>query len=104
MAQKFILTDGGILSLGEVLMHKNLLAACEECYGGGYYEIDTFNMQLLLSGASYDYGSPMWYTLDDDSGVLKVSSLYKGLTIIYRYEDPAQKDLILSLHFKIKYI
>lgn len=81
--QKFIVTKDGKLRLGTVKRHCELLRASEACIGGGYYELDYISHRLLLSGASSDYGEPMWENIES----LKVSAFYRGLDIIYTSWD-----------------
>lgn len=94
---KFIITADGFLRLGMVNMHKDLLLPGDECIGGGYYQFDYVSNRLILDRKSYDYGKPKWHLLD----VLKVPSVYRGLQIVYIYDDG--EELNLSQHLKIEY-
>lgn len=97
---KFILTHQGRLRLGEVRMHKDLLRPGEQCYGGGFYEIDYPSNRLLLHGASYDYGRPRWYYPDK----ILVPASFRGMTIIYQGEYAGEEDINLSAELTIEYI
>ena len=80
---KFIITLDGVLRLGMVNLHKDLLQPGDQCIGGGYYRFDYIANRLLLDRASYDFGTPKWHLLD----TLKVPSVYRGLGIVYSYDD-----------------
>jgi hypothetical protein len=85
MEPKFIITDEGILRLGYVHMHKDLLQPGDRCIGGGFWSVDYVSNRLVLSGKSYDYGKPKWHYLDK----LSVPEEYKGLTIVYEGDSLA---------------
>ncbi len=89
----------GYLRLGMVNQHKNLLMPGEQCIGGGYYLFDWTSNRLLLDRASYDFGRPRWHLLD----TLKVPVAYRGLTIIYSYDDHFHDDLIVTDELQIEY-
>ena len=81
---KFILTKNGILRLGEVQRHCELLKAGETCIGGGFYELDYLQHRLLLSGASSQYGEPRW----GETEQIRLSAYYQGLEVLYTsWED-----------------
>ena len=94
---KFIITANGFLRLGMVNMHKDLLLPGDECIGGGYYQFDYVSNRLILDRKSYDYGKPKWHWLD----VLKVPSVYRGLQIVYVFDDG--EELNLSNKLKVEY-
>ena len=94
---KFIITTSGLLRLGMVTLHRDLLMPHEACLGGGFYEFDYTSNMLILSGKSFDYGPPRWGKLD----VLVVPEAYQGIPIVYR--DSWGDDLVLTNHFSIKY-
>ena len=71
---KFIITLDGVLRLGMVNLHKDLLQPGDQCIGGGYYRFDYIANRLLLDRASYDYGTPKWHLLD----TLKVTFCISG--------------------------
>lgn len=96
---KFIITMDGYLRLGMVNQHKDLLKPGEQCIGGGYYQFDWTSNRLLLDRASYDYGRPRWHLLD----TLKVPASYRGLTIIYTYDDGFHEDFNASEQIQITY-
>ena len=59
MAQKFIITQNGVLRFGYVNMHLDLLRAGEQCpYGGGLWKIDEGRGAIVLYGRSFDFGAP----------------------------------------------
>lgn len=91
--QKFIITSDGLFKYGDVRLHKNLLEPDEHCIGGGFYEFDFVSSRLLLSGSSYDFGTPQWNRLD----TLKVPAAFRGLTIEYEGDD-------LRTFLKMEYI
>lgn len=93
---KFIITADGYLRLGIVSMHKDLLRPGDKCIGGGYYRFDYVSSRLILDRKSYDYGKPKWHWLD----TLRVPSSYRGLQMIYVYDDG--EELNLSQHLKIE--
>lgn len=80
--QKFIITNDGVFKFGNVRMHKDLLESYETCIGGGFYEFDFISNRLLLSGRSYDFGTPQWNRIE----TLKVPASLRGLTILYEQE------------------
>ena len=90
---------GGYLRLGMVNQHKDLLKPGEQCIGGGYYQFDWTCGRLLLDRASYDFGRPRWHLLD----TLKVPAAYRGLTIIYTYDDGFHEDFNASAELQIEY-
>ena len=94
---KFILTSGGHLRLGMVTLHRDLLMPHEDCLGGGFYEFDYAGGVMILSGKSFDYGSPRWGNVT----VLLVPEAYQGLTIVYR--DAWGNELNLTTEFKVEY-
>ena len=80
---KFIITMDGHFRLGMVNQHKDLLKRGEQCIGGGYYSFDFVSNRIILDRESYDFGRPRWHLLD----TLKVPSTYRGLSLIYKYND-----------------
>ena len=59
MAQKFIISEDGILKFGNVRLHRDLFIWGEDtCYGGGFWEIDHSRNAIVLHGESYDFGGP----------------------------------------------
>ena len=96
---KFIITRDGVLRLGMVKQHKDLLQPEDDCIGGGYYQFDYASGRMILDRASYDFGIPPWHLLD----VIRVPSVYRGLRIVYRYEDDFHEDFQVSDELKIEY-
>ena len=97
---KFIITSDGHLRLGMVNQHKNLLRPGDRCIGGGYYYIDYASCRLILDRASYDFGKPNWFLIDE----LKVPAAYKGFRIVYLYDDNYRDDLDVSAELRITYV
>lgn len=104
MAQKFIITKKGYFRLGDVRLHKHLLQAGDLCYGGGFYQFDYINGQLLLDGVSYDYGKPHWNWLIADDTTLKIPEAYRGMQIVYRPDDREKGDFVVTREMKIEYV
>ena len=96
---KFIITLDGYLRLGMVGQHKELLQAGDQCIGGGYYQFDFVSNRIVLDRESWDFGRPKWHLVD----VLRVSSVYRGLRIVYRYDDGFHDDFNVSDELKIEY-
>lgn len=104
MAQKFIITRRGIMRLGNVTMHKDLLQRGDSCMGGGFWHFDPIGTQLVLSGASYDFGAPMWEYMCENHVSLKVPCDYQGLNIVYRPDGHGEQEFRVSEEMKIEYI
>jgi hypothetical protein len=96
---KFIITIDGVLRLGMVNQHKDLLQPGDQCIGGGYYLFDFVSNRIILDRASYDFGRPKWHLLE----ALKVPSTYRGLRIIYKYDDGFHDDFNVSDELRIAY-
>ena len=95
---KFIITQEGYLRLGLADRHADLLHAGDTCLGGGLYEIDYTAMRLVLEHKSYDYGRPQWNRLDR----LLVPEAYRGMRIVYHYDDDTRFDV--SGNLRVGYI
>lgn len=104
LAQKFIITAQGHFRLGDVRLHKHLLEPGDTCYGGGFYQIDHLSNRLLLDGASYDYGRPLWDRLIYRQTPLKVPEAYRGMQIVYHPEDQFADDLVITHELPIEYV
>lgn len=104
MAQKFIVTKRGVMRIGHVSMHKDLLRNGDTCMGGGFWRFDPINARLELSGRSYDFGSPMWDYLLEHDITLKMPDKYHGLSVVYKGNDEAGAPLRISEVFKIEYV
>lgn len=98
-APKFIITMDGYFRLGMVDQHKDLLIGNDSCIGGGYYRFDWTSNRLLLDGFSYDFGEPRWHLLD----TLYVPDQYRGLILVYSYNDRYHEDFNVSEELNIKY-
>ncbi len=85
--------------LGMVNQHKDLLKPGEQCIGGGYYHFDYTTNRILLDRESYDFGRPRWHLLD----TLKVPSVYRGLRLVYAYDDNFHDDFNVSEELNIEY-
>ena len=90
---KFIITMDGVFRLGMVNQHKDLLKP------GDYYHFDYTTNRILLDRESYDFGRPKWHLLD----TLKVPSVYRGLRLIYTYDDGFHDDFNVSEELDIEY-
>ena len=121
---KFIITMDGYLRLGMVNQHKDLLKGDDSCIGGGYYQFDWASNRLLLDCASYDFGRPRWHLLntlkaaskreqsqaclsyaerEQARPTLKVPASYRGLRIVYIYDDDFHEDYNVSDELQIEY-
>ena len=85
---KFVITMEGYFRLGMVNQHKHLLKPGDQCIGGGYYSFDFVSNRIILDRESYDFGRPKRHLLD----VLKVPSTYRGMRIVYKYDDGFHDD------------
>ena len=84
---KFIITMDGYFRLGMVNQHKHLLKSGDQCIG------------ILLDRESYDFGRPKWHLLE----TLKVPSTYRGMRIVYSYDDGYHDDFNVSEELNIEY-
>ncbi|MBQ6189585.1 MAG: hypothetical protein IJK45_05375 [Bacteroidaceae bacterium] len=98
-APKFIITMDGYFRMGMVKQHEDLLIGDDVCIGGGYYQFDWTSNRLILDRKSYDFGQPRWHLLE----ILKVPEQFRGLHIIYTYDDDFHEDFIVSDELKIEY-
>ena len=96
---KFIITMDGYLRLGMVNQHKDLLKFGDQCIGGGYYTFDFVSNHIILDRSSYDFGKPKWHLLES----LKIPSSYRGLQLIYKYDDGFHDDFNVSEELQIEY-
>ena len=96
---KFIITMDGTFRLGMVNQHKDLLKPGDQCIGGGYYTFDFVSNCIILDRESYDFGRPRWHLLES----LKVPSTYRGLRLIYKYDDGYHDDFNVSEELSIEY-
>lgn len=85
--------EGGALRFNTVKLHSELLQPWEDCLGGGRWCIDQKNKRLVLEGSSYDFGTPRWRQLIKDNIGLVLPKAYKGLEIIYIYDDGYELNL-----------
>ena len=84
---KFIITMDGYFRLGMVNQHN------------GYYHFDFVSNRILLDRESYDFGRPKWHLLE----TLKVPSTYRGMRIVYSYDDGFHDDFNVSEELQIEY-
>jgi hypothetical protein len=57
--QKFIINQDGVLLMGNVYQHRELLQWGDSCpYGGGLWRYDAQRGALLLYGRSFAFGPP----------------------------------------------
>ena len=98
-APKFIITMDGYFRMGMVKRHEDLLIGDDVCIGGGYYQFDWTSNRLILDRKSYDFGRPRWHLLE----MLQVPEQFRGLRIIYTYDDEFHEDFIVSDELKIEY-
>lgn len=99
MLPKFIITMDGFFRLGMVGLHKDLLQPGDQCIGGGYYRFDYVSNQIILDRESFDFGKPKWHLLE----ALKVPSSYKGMRLVYKYDDKLLDDFNVSEELRIAY-
>ena len=93
---KFIITMDGYFRLGMVNQHKDLLKPGDSCLGGGYYHFDYASNRIILDRSSYDFGKPKWHLLE----TLKVPSVYRGLRLVYFYDDDRVFDVSEELNIE----
>ena len=79
-----------------VNQHKDLLKPGDSCLGGGYYHFDYTSNRIVLDRSSYDFGKPKWHLLE----VLKVPSVYRGLRLVYFYDDDREFDVSQELQIE----
>lgn len=91
---KFIITMDGYFRLGMVSQHKDLLKPDDQCIGGGYYFFDYTANRIILDRYSYDFGKPRWHYLE----ALKVPSAYRGMRIVYLYDDDTEFNVSENLN------
>ena len=97
---KFIITLDGYFRLGMVSQHMDLLKPGDQCIGGGYYAFDFVSNRIILDRESYDFGRPKWHLVD----TLKVPSTYRGLRLVYKYDDGFHDDFDVSGELEIEYV
>ena len=86
---KFIVTMDGYFRLGMVNQHKDLLKQGEQCNGGGYYHFDYVSNRIIHDRSSYDFG--------------RTKSVYRGLRLVYLYDDGFHDEFNVSEELKIEY-
>ena len=71
--------------------------------GGGYYHFDFVSNRILLDRESYDFGRPKWHLLETLKDLCKQSdqgrapSTYRGLRLVYFYDDDSEFDVSREL-------
>lgn len=96
---KFVITMEGILRMGMVAQHKDLLLPGEQSIGGGYYRIDPEERRIIMDRSSYDFGKPLWHLLK----VLHVPSKCRGMEMVYVYDDSMHEAFNVSDELRIEY-
>ena len=96
---KFIITMDGHFRMGMVSQHKDLLKPGDQCIGGGYYRFDYVSNRIVLDRSSYDFGKPKWHLIER----LMVPSVYRGLRLVYVYDDSFHDDFHVSEELMIEY-
>ena len=71
----------------------------DQCIGSGYHHFDFVSNRILLDRESYDFGRPKWHLLE----TLKVPSTYRGMRIVYSYDDGSHDDFNVSEELNIEY-
>ena len=89
----------GVFRLGMVNQHKDLLKPGDSCIGGGYYHFDYTSNRIILDRSSYDFGKPKWHLINK----LIIPSVYRGLRIVYLYDDRYHEDFNVSEELQIEY-
>ena len=64
-----------------------------------YYTFDFVSNRIILDRESYDFGRPKWHLIE----TLKVPSTYRGLRIVYKYDDGFHDDFNVSEELQIEY-
>jgi len=86
----------GILRMGMVVNHKDLVIGYEKVHGGGWWEKDDRKKEIILYGSSGDYGAPNLKYLN------RIPSEYRDYTFFFTtYRDIPGNPLDLS---KIEWI
>lgn len=67
----------GLLRMGMVINHKDLVIGYEKVHGGGWWMRDDEKKEIVLYGSSYDYGSANFRFLD------MIPSEFKDYTFLY---------------------
>lgn len=93
------MTKDGILRLGEVKRHYDLLRPGEHCLGGGFYKLDYLSRRLLLNGESSEFGEPAWERVD----CIRLSAYYRGLELIYTSWDSWREPIAISDILEVVY-
>lgn len=96
---KFILTMDGHLRFGQVVRHQDLWKKGDQCIGGGYWEVDYTRNCLVLYDESRDFGAPRWHLVER----IVVPEAYRGMSIVYRYNDSYMEDVMVTADFPIEY-
>lgn len=89
----------GHLRMGMVNQHKDLLKPGDQCLGGGYYYIDYTSNRIILDRSSYDFGRPKWHLLE----TIVIPLSYRGMRLVYCYDDNYHEDFDLNQELEIVY-
>lgn len=68
-------------------------------YRRGLLTFDFVSNRIILDRSSYDFGKPKWHLLDR----LKVPSVYRGLRLVYVYDDDYHDDFHVSEELAVEY-
>ena len=106
---KFIICMDGTFRLGMVNQHKHLLKPGDQCIGGGYYHFDFVSNRIILDRESYDFGRPKWHLVEvlkvlcKQSEQVRAPSTYRGMRIVYKYDDGFHDDFNVSEELPMEY-
>ena len=89
----------GYFRLGMVQMHSDLLEPGDQCIGGGYYHFDYVSNTIWLDKSSYDLDKPLWHLIE----TIKVPATYRGMKLVYRYDDNFHDDFNVSDELNVEY-
>ena len=99
----------GTFRLGMVNQHKHLLKSGDQCIGGGYYHFDFVSNRIILDRESYDFGRPKWHLVEvlkvlcKQNEQVRAPSTYRGMRIVYKYDDGFHDDFNVSEELPIEY-
>ena len=78
----------------------SLLDAPDCTYSDGEFTLVKWaGYRMILDRESYDFGRPRWHLLE----TLKVPAQYRGLRIVYTYDDGFHEDFNVSDELRIEY-
>ena len=74
-------TVDAILRIGDPIYHSNLVLDNETCLGGGYWEVNKDDNEMILNGQSSDFGVPMFEYAKN----ILIDAKFKKYKITYFY-------------------